>query len=306
VTKETKISLGILIIGAIALTIYWFMPQASSEPIIPKHTQQIEEQVILPQYEKSIYQDIPEVQSYLSDLRKLVKEGKSILPLRSSEIDNNAQKAQTLLLEDTRFLSDTKDGNISLHNDMMRILPALVSSLDDKTAKLCTSTTCYQAEKYNFVTNTTTRAIIDVDNLKVLDIQRYANMQADISLRLTHMAQAIALHAPDVAKELGFTPRKRDITMANVRGTMKGSPCENTDHLCVAPTFTDHANAKALWAVVDLTELKLAAAKWAGLGKTTTPACISERSLQNRYIMKNFCQKDSYLEKNGWSSSIIT
>ena len=49
-----------------------------------------------------------------------------------------------------------------------------------------------------------------------------------------------------------------------------------------------------------MTDLKLVAAKWAGLGKTTTPACISERSLQNRYIMENYCQKDSNITKNGW------
>ena len=298
--KETKISIGILIIGLLGLAIYWFMPQApveqvSNPPLIKK-----EEQVILPQYEKSIYQNIPEVQSYLSDLRDLVKKGKSVLPLENQELDSVAKKVQTLLLADANFLADTKEGNTSLHNDMMRILPALVSSLDDKTAKLCASTTCYQAEKYNFVTNSTTRAIVDAEALKVLDIQHYNNMQPDISLRLTHMAQQIALHAPEVSKELGFTPSKKDITMANVRGTMKESPCENTNHLCVAPTFTDHAKAQALWAVVDLTELKLAAAKWAGLGKTTTPACISERSLQNRYIMKNFCEKDTFLEKNGW------
>jgi hypothetical protein len=299
-TKETKISLGIFIVGAIVLTFYWFAPQSAIVQDIRRDKPPITEQIILPQYERTIYQDIPEVKSYLLDLKRLVKEGKSVLPLEKSELDNNAQKSQTLLLQDKSFLADTKDGNISLHNDMMRILPALVSSLDDKTAKLCARTTCYQAEKYNFITNTTTRAIVDIEALKIIDIQRYPNMQPDISLRLTHIAQAIALHAPDVAKELGFIPRKKDITMANVRGTMKESPCENTDHLCVAPTFTDHANAKALWAVVDLTELKLAAAKWAGLGKTTTPACISERSLQNRYIMKNFCEKDSYLEKDGW------
>jgi len=277
------------------------MPQPTPVQDVRREKAPITEQIILPQYERTIYQDIPEVKSYLLDLKMLVKEGKSVLPLEKSELDNNAQKAQQLLLKDKNFLTDTKDGNTSLHNDMMRILPVLVSSLDDKTAKLCVTTTCYQAEKYNFVTNTTTRAIVDVENSKILDIQRYPDMQPDISLRLTHIAQAIALHAPDVAKELGFIPRKKDITMANVRGTMKESPCENTDHLCVAPTFTDHANAKALWAVVDLTELKLAAAKWAGLGKTTTPACISERSLQNRYIMKNFCEKDSYLEKDGWT-----
>jgi hypothetical protein len=52
--------------------------------------------------------------------------------------------------------------------------------------------------------------------------------------------------------------------------------------------------------VVDLTDLRLAAAKWAGLGKTTTPACISERSLENRYIMEHFCQKNTTLDRDGW------
>jgi hypothetical protein len=125
-------------------------------------------------------------------------------------------------------------------------------------------------------------------------------MQTDISYRLTRIAQAIALHAPEIKKELGRTPQKVDISMANVRGSLRESPCENSTHLCVAPTFADHQKEQALWAIVDLTELKLVAAKWAGLGKTTTPACISERSLQNRYIMKNFCQKDTYLKKNSW------
>ena len=183
---------------------------------------------------------------------------------------------------------------------MMRVLPVIVSSLDEKTSKECEDTTCYQAEKYNFVTNATTRAIVDVEHNKVLSVEYYPNMQPDISLRLTHIAQAIALHAPEVKKELGTIPSQKDISMANVRGSLKESPCENTMHLCVAPTFADHKKEQALWAVVDLTELKLAAAKWAGLGKTTTPACISERSLQNRYIMKNFCQKNSTIEKNGW------
>jgi hypothetical protein len=236
----------------------------------------------------------------VNDIKKMIKNSQAVLPLQNSELDSKAQKVQKLLLKNADFLKDTKQGKKFLHNDMMRILPAIVSNLDDKSRKVCQEHSCYQAEKYNFVTNTTTRAIVDVEGLEVLSVERYPGMQPDISLRLTYIAQAIALNAPEVKKELGFTPVKKDITMANVRGTMKESPCENTDHLCVAPTFTDHQKEQALWAVVDLTELKLAAAKWAGLGKTTTPACISERSLQNRYIMKNFCQKESFLEKNGW------
>ncbi len=300
-SKEHKISILILAVGMVLLTGYWFMPRSTEAP--QTEAKKVEERILLPRHKKTIYQNIPQVQEYLHDLKKLIAEGKSVLPLERSELDAKAQKVQSLLLKDKEFLSDTKEGNISMHNDMMRILPAIVSSLDAKTEAMCASSQCYQAEKYNFVTNTTTRAIVDVKNNKVLHIERYPNMQPDISLRLTHIAQSIALHAPEVKKELGFSPRKKDITMANVRGTMKESPCENTTHLCVAPTFTDHQKEEALWAVVDLTELKLAAAKWAGLGKTTTPACIGERSLQNRYIMKHFCQKDTILEKNGWKMS---
>jgi len=298
--NENKIAVIILLIGLLVIGGYWFMPQDTELSQKEGSSARGEERIILPQYEKSIYQQIPQVQQYMFDLTEMIKQGQAVLPLQSNELNSDTQKVQALLLRDADFLKDTKQGEKLLHNDMMRILPAIVSALDEKTAKRCQTHRCYQAEKYNFVTNTTTRAIVDADAMQVLSVERYYGMQPDISLRLTHIAQAIALHAPEVKKELGFTPRKKDITMANVRGTMKESPCDNTEHLCVAPTFTDHQKAQALWAVVDLTEMRLAAAKWAGLGKTTTPACISERSLQNRYIMKNFCQKDSYLEKNSW------
>ena len=299
-TKETKFSVGILVVGVVLLIIYWLLPQRLFDADKTISDRDQKERVILPQYDKSVYQDIPEVQSYLNDLNKHLRKGQTVLPLQGKELDSNGIKVQKLLLKNEEFLKDTKQGDKLLHNDMMRILPAIVSSMDKKTKQVCQKHTCYQAEKYNFVTNTTTRAIVDVDDMKVLSVERYSGMQPDISLRLKHIAEAIALHAPEVAKELGKTPRKKDITMANVRGTMKESPCENKTHLCVAPTFADTQKGRALWAVVDLTELRLAAAKWAGLGKTTTPACISERSLQNRYIMKHFCQQDTHLQKNGW------
>jgi len=297
-TKEIKISLAIVVLGALGLSYYWFGIQPS-EALVKKEAL-VKEKILLPQYEKATYQEIAEVDDYLQALAHSLAKEEPFLPLESREIESGAKRVQALLLKEKSFNSDSHLHGKPLHNDMMRILPAIVSTLDAKSAKVCQKNPCYVAEKYNFVTNTTTRAIVDAAHLKVLSVERYASMQPDISLRLTHLAQAIALHAPEVKKALGFTPRKKDITMANVRGTMKESPCENTTHLCVAPTFSDHQKEQALWAVVDLTELRLAAAKWAGLGKTTTPACIGERSLQNRYIMENFCQKENVVEKNGW------
>lgn len=299
--NEFKISIAILIIGTVFIVAYWFMP--IGEPKIVKPYSIKDERVVLPKNIPEIYQSIPEVQSYLSDIKTLMKKGKSVLPLQDNELDDNAKKAQKIILQDKKFLKDTRQGDKLLHNDMMRILPAIVSSLDKVSKKKCENTTCYQAEKYNYAYNSTTRAIIDIDNNKVLSVQEFPGMQPDISLRLTRIAQAIALNAPEVKKELGFSPSKKDMSMANVRGNLKDSPCENAEHLCVAPTFSDHKNEQALWAIIDLTELRIVAAKWAGLGKTTTPACVSERSLQNRYIMENFCRKNTLLEQNAWKLS---
>ncbi len=293
--RETKLSLMILGVGMVALLGYWQLPTPSpTPPLTPK------EQIILPHYAPEIYRTIPEVRAYVEALRESITLEQGFLPLEEQELDSRAKAVQQFLLHNRDFLADTTDGTHPLHNDMMQITPAISSMLDSTSQRICQTHHCYQAQKYNFVTNTTTRAIVDADRLTLLMLQRYPQMQPDISVRLTHVAQAIALHAPEVKEALGFTPSRTDITMANVRGTMKESPCENTQHLCVAPTFADHHKAQALWAVVDLTDLTLAAAKWAGLGKTTTPACIAERSLQNRYIMENFCQKDTLLEREGW------
>ena len=298
--RENQIALGILGIGLIGAAAFWFWPASSVSSRVSRPKSPMPERIILPRYPDSVYQDLPQVRSYLEDLRQTIRKGGSVLPLPDSELDAVGRRVQKLLLNDPEFLKDTRSGGKILHNDMMRILPAITSSLGDKTRKICEKHRCYQAEKYNFVTNTTTRAIVDADRMKVLSVARYPETQPDISLRLTRIAKAIALHAPEVRKELGHIPAENEITMANVRGTMKDSPCENTRHLCVAPTFAEPEKEQALWAVVDLTQMRLAAAKWAGLGKTTTPACIGERSLQNRYIMENYCQKDQILERDGW------
>lgn len=300
-SKETKTSIAILVTGLLLIALYWFAPEKTAQK--KQASIAVEEKIILPKNAPEVYQDIPEVQSYIKDIREMVNRGEAVLPLQSGELDDGAQKAQEILLKDQEFLKDTmQDGKI-LHNDMMRILPAIVSTLDASAKQACQSQACYQAEKYNFVTNMTTRAIVDVRDARVLSVQRYHNMQPDISLRLARIARAIALNAPEVKQELGAKPSVTDVSMANVRGALQESPCENSAHLCVAPVFADHSKERALWAIVDLTDLRLVAAKWTRLGKTTTPARISERSLQNRYIMENYCQKDTLLERNGWKLS---
>ncbi len=296
--REQKISVVILSLGLVGILAYWWTDTSTPK----QELKTIAERVILPNHDAGIYRNLPEVKAYIDDVHKHLHRGEAVLPLNSRELDSNGIKVQNLLLKDRDFLKDTMsfEGKLQ-HNDMMTIRPAIISAMSEKTQVICQKVTCYQAEKYNFVSNATTRAIVDVKNQKVLEINHFADMQPDVSLRLTHIAQAIALNAPEVKSELGGkNPEFKDMSMANVRGGLHDSPCDNANHLCVAPTFSYHDKEEALWAIIDLTDLKLAAAKWAGLGKTSTPSCISERSLQNRHIMENFCQKDTQYEGNGW------
>ncbi|CAA6816487.1 MAG: Unknown protein [uncultured Sulfurovum sp.] len=255
------------------------------------------ERIVLPKNAKEKSEPIKEVQVYLEALKK----HQGFLPLEGNELDAKAEEVQAFLLTNRAFLEDTHNAKGEAEqNEMMTIRPAIVSVLSQENKALCQKNSCYQAIKYNFVTNTTTRAIVNVETKKLLELKRFANMQPDISLRLKKIAQAIALNAPEVKEALGEAPSIKEMSMANVRGSLNNSPCENKEHLCVAPTFSYHDKAEALWAIVDLTDLKLAAAKWAGLGKTATPACISERSLQNREIMEKYCQNDTLHKEDAW------
>ena len=301
--SEYKIALALLVIGMGVIGGLYYKKQLDLQVQLQNKIAQdiTDKKIILPEYDEAEAIYSAEVREYINDLKNLYKEGKSVLPLSDDELDSNGKIAQEVVLKDKEFLSDTKVDNKLLHNDITRVVPAIKSMIDSKNQKACENSVCYVVEKYNFALNSTTRAVVNVTKRKVLSIKRYNNTQPDISARLTRIAKEIALNHPKVIQELGHKPTPNELSMANVRTNLEQSPCEDKNHLCVAPTFADHKKQQALWAIVDLTELKLAAAKWAGLGKTYTPACIDERTLENRYIMDNFCKKDTNLSRDGWS-----
>ncbi|NPA27680.1 MAG: hypothetical protein GXN91_01340 [Epsilonproteobacteria bacterium] len=297
--SEIKLALSVLVAGIIGLGGLYYYKKGRDINSHPVALDSFDKKIILPQIGDE-YDDIEEVREYLEDLEELYSQGKSVLPLEPDELDEDGEIAQEIALNDAEFLADTTLNGKPLHNDIMKVQRAPIAMLDDKLKELCKDRKCYVVEKYNFALNSTTRAIVDLKERRVVRVRRYDKMQPDISNRLTQIAKAIALKSPTIIKELGHRPTARELSMANVRTNLKESPCEDKEHLCVAPTFPDHQKQQALWAIVDLTKLRLVAAKWAGLGKTYTPACIDERTLQNRYIMEEFCQKDNNYSKDGW------
>jgi len=308
--KEFRLAFALLVVGIVALGgLYLYKKSNLSDSLkqTAKHyVVSDEEEIILPELDED-YEETPAVMEYVQDLRELYKRGESILPIDEDELDDEQIVAQKIVIADDNFTKDSKENGKLLHNDITKIDRALPSMLSDKEKEKCISgdntMECFVVEKYNFAKNSTTRAIVNVPEQRVIAVKYYPNTQPDINARLTRIAKSIALNNPLVEEKWGRKPTLNDLSMSNVRSNLQESPCENKNHLCVAPTLADQKKQRALWAVVDLTKLKLAIAKWAPLGKTFTPACIDERTLENRYIMKNFCQKDNNFSQDGWSFS---
>ncbi|MCB0320430.1 MAG: hypothetical protein KDD60_05840, partial [Bdellovibrionales bacterium] len=90
-------------------------------------------------------------------------------------------------------------------------------------------------------------------------------------------------------------PRKEDALMAATKTSLHGTRCERSQHLCVAPTFVKEG--RALWSIVDLTDLTLVGVRWTNVGES---APVTERSLEDEKIAIEFCEKDSALEQGDW------
>ncbi|MEM7331234.1 MAG: PKD domain-containing protein [Chloroflexota bacterium] len=120
----------------------------------------------------------------------------------------------------------------------------------------CAELLCQQVEIYNFDSNSTVMAIVDIENQTVLDVLDMPHLQPGINQRLADRAIEIALTHPDVIAELGFEPTEVD--MAPVAGGLQGSNCDQ--HLCAAPTV--RVGNRVLWAIVDLTDETLVGLNW--------------------------------------------
>ena len=209
------------------------------------------------------------------------------------------QKAQELAIENEDFqayLDDAVSGE-PLRTEIMSVREALLSDLAglDMT---CAEDQCYRVELYNYALNVTTVAIVDVVNETVLAVNHLDSVQPDISPELTELAVQIAMNSPEVIAALGENVTSSEPVMPNVKTALNGSRCERSRHLCVAPTFI--LGDRALWAIVDLTDEQLVGVRWTELGENGNTAVVTERSLQNEYVMENFCEKTHTLVQGDW------
>lgn len=218
--------------------------------------------------------------------------------LLDAGLDENQGLAQDLAVADPRVQEYIRDPGTGapLRSEVFGVYPLRDSDLTEATAG-CRGRTCYRAELYNFAGNLTTTAVVDTEARQVLAVNHVPDTQPDIPEHLTELATRIAIDSPEVAEALGRAPGAADAMMANTKTALNRSRCERSHHLCVAPTF--HVGERVLWAIVDLTDLRLVGLRWTDVGQSEARP-VTEQRLQNAVITERFCERETALAQAGW------
>lgn len=152
----------------------------------------------------------------------------------------------------------------------------------------CAGADCRQVEIYNFDENAAVTAVVNLTTGTVLDVYYLEGMHPGINKRLADRAIEIALNAPEVADALGYRPTNG--TMAPVPGDLLKSSCAG-EHLCAAPSFK--VGEDILWAIVDLTEDRLAGISWTYAG--------SDEDVTFVPFVPEGCPPSGSFSRDGWS-----
>lgn len=215
-----------------------------------------------------------------------------------------------LLLENNNFLNKKKQlevlnriSNRGFFYDPESNAPLLseilsISSLrpsEQKNIQSPCGEECLRMELYNYALNGTLILTVDAEQ-KILTENFYPQMQGELNRQLADLAIEIALRDSLVHKEYGRKLTKEDGVMQGTKTALNRTKCQRSKHLCAAPTFVK--GEKALWVIVDLTDLEVAGTAWTRVGRTGMP--VTERSAQNDLIMQDFCDRANELRSDDW------
>lgn len=225
--------------------------------------------------------------------------------LCSDSLNNNQKLAEQVALKDsgfTRFLFDPATKK-PFRNEIFGVYPARQSDMNNVNGRYNLAAT-FRVEMYNYALNNTSIALVDVKQQKVLNSYFLSQTQPDIPLYLRNLAVKIAVESPEVQKAMGIKPDEKAALMASTLTSLNRSRCERSRHLCVAPTFVK--GEKALWAIVDLTDMRLVGIRWTHVGPVGKPQpMLTERRLQDDKITACYCEVEQPLSKDGWKMNYM-
>jgi len=239
--------------------------------------------------------DLPAVRARRAAIATALAATPPILPLAG--LDATAAQVQTQVLADPRVraLPVPAGGGGPMLVEVFGVVPATAGDLTAAT-QACRARRCYKTVLYTFATATTTTVISDAESGAVLEVATLPDVQPDVPPHLAALAVAIARAAPEVQEALQMVPPAEMATMAATKAGVTSSRCERSRHLCVAPIF--RWGERALWAVVDLTDLALVGIQWTDVGATSRRR-VTEASLQDT-VVSRWCETPVPLTWGPW------
>jgi hypothetical protein len=246
----------------------------------------------------------PFVKERVDEIKNAFQQPRPVLLCKDS-LGADQSLAQLIALNDpvfTQYLTDTFSKQ-PYRNEVFGVYSARQSDMNAvKTVYNLASS--YRVEMYNYALNSTSIALVDIQQQKVLQSYHLGNAQPDISAYLRNLAVKIAIESPEVQQALGIKPEEKAALMASTKTSLNRTRCERSRHLCVAPTFIKED--KALWAIVDLTDHRLVGIRWTNVGNSGPAApMLTEKRLQDDKITSCYCEIEQKLNRNGWNMNYM-
>lgn len=237
--------------------------------------------------------------NYIALIEETLQKDIPIIPLQRN-LTQEEEKVQEICFQDTSFRAYVKDSTGKAYrNEIFGIYPARESDVSAANKAKFVSGSCYRVEMYNFAHNVTTIAVVNAAQSAMIQVSHFIAMQPELPEHLKNLAIQIAIENQKVQEALEVTVEAKDALMADTKTALNNSRCERSKHLCVAPTFVK--GKKALWTIVDLTDLQIAGLRWTNLGETpVVTQVVSERKIQNESITNCYCKTSVPLKKNDW------
>ncbi len=252
-----------------------------------------------PKYRTQIFtefpsKELPLLKSRQEKINLLKNNNPQILLLENATSEQ--KKATEIAIGNTNFIKYVRnERNELLLNEIFGVYPVRPGDIND--VNLRKESILYRVEMYNFAINLSTIGIVDITADSLIQFYHLPDTQPDIPKSLIDLALQIATNSKEIIEALGYKPDEVEALMASTKTALNRTKCERSQHVCVAPTFIKED--KALWAIVDLTDLKIAGIRWTNVGNTG-PSLVTERKLQDEFINESYCQTENTFEKDGW------
>jgi hypothetical protein len=233
----------------------------------------------------------------IKQFNKAMTQEISILLIPAEQLTPAQAKAQTLILSVPDFIK------FSRHFETGEKLRCEIMSIGALTSKeykkynlnaICDS--CMYIDLYNYFYNQTMRAIIDIEKPSIILIDQTGAGQPYLRSFHQDLAEEIVLSHPVLRKDLGL---ENQFFPTNWKKTFQISKAERSMHLSVVLNiWKDNRIFRAL---VDLTDLKLVGTQWVDSEDIIGIDPLTERSLENDFVMQNFCRQEKKLTRGPWS-----